>query len=137
MDEPFTTVKEFFSALSDKASANIRAHLTGDFLLLEHGEVWDASRLIDAVQGDYRRRNFFALIESEHEADQAWLAYWNRALIDDSESGAREYNWLETAALERRDGRWLLRMLHSTRTEASSLPAGVRLDEYPLTRPAG
>lgn len=81
--EPFITVQRFFAALSVRDAAAISATVTPELMLLERGEIWDRSKLIAAVQGDYQRRNFFALIECEEIGERAWVSYWNKALMRD------------------------------------------------------
>lgn len=129
-NEPFVAVQRFFAALSLKDAAAICATVTSEFLLLERGEVWDCRRLIDAVQGDYQRRNFFALIECEECGERAWVSYWNKALIVRPDGEASTIVWLESAIVQRTGAGWRVRMLHSTSTEAGNLPDGVDLKEY-------
>jgi ketosteroid isomerase-like protein len=131
--EPFVAVQRFFAALSVRDAAAISATVTPDFLLLERGETWDCRKLIDAVQGDYQRRNFFALIESEEFDQRAWVAYWNRAVIERPDGDTSAIVWLESAILQRTGAGWRVRMLHSTNTEAGNIPRGVDLAEYVQT----
>jgi len=123
-------VQRLFAALSVKDAAAISAAVTPDFLLLERGETWDCRKLIDAVQGDYRRRNFFALIEAEEFDQRAWVAYWNRAVIERPDAGTSTIAWLESAILQRTGAGWRVRMLHSTSTEADNIPRVIDLKEY-------
>lgn len=133
---PFDAVKLFFAALSHKGAATIGATVTPEFMLLERGEVWDCRKLIEASQGDYQRRNFFALIESEECAERAWLSYWNKALITQSDGKTNTIVWLESAIVQRSGLRWQVRMLHSTRTEEANIPAGTALEEFVEPSPA-
>ncbi len=126
---PFTTVKSFFSGLSAREADSIRPHITNDFQLLEHGEVWDTDRLISAVAGDYLRRNYFHLLREEVDNDMAWVSYWNRATIT-AEGALREHFWLESAVLVRERDAWRIRMLHSTRVDSDAIPAGLDLKEH-------
>ena len=86
--------------------------------------------MIQAIQGDYTRRNFFRLLEQETRHDITWVSYWNRATFS-GEQVNREQLWLESAVLVREDGHWRIRMLHSTRVASEDIPAGLELEEHP------
>jgi hypothetical protein len=133
--EPFVAVQRFFAALSVRDAAAISATVTPELMLLERGEIWDCRKLIDAVQGDYQRRNFFALIECEEIGERAWVSYWNQALIERPDGETSVIVWLESAILQHTQAGWRVRMLHSTSTEAGNIPDGVDLEEYVQTSP--
>lgn len=43
----------------------------------------------------------------------AWITYVNRGSVKDS-SGTKEATWLESAVLQKENGRWRIAFLHST-----------------------
>jgi len=126
---PFDAVKGFFSAVSTPPRSAVAEWVTADFHLLEVGQVWDLARLLEAVQGDYQRKNFFDLIRSVVYDDSAWVSYWNRALIDRGGS-QQEVTWLESAVLKRSERRWAIQLLHSTRIPPDEVPADIDWTEH-------
>ncbi|MEM1111588.1 MAG: hypothetical protein AAGI11_06745 [Pseudomonadota bacterium] len=132
MNTPFNAVVAFFDALSQGEAARIRTTITRDFSLLEHGQLWDADKLISAAQGEYDRVNAYHVIEECQQGDLAWLSYWNRARIVRG-CNLDERLWLESVVLIRDEELWKVKMLHSTRTAQSNLPQDVRLVEMTLS----
>lgn len=129
---PFGAVKALFASMSAFDYAGMRSIVTGDFQLLEVGEVWDIETLIAAIapgDGPYERRNYFSLIRVESNDDTAWVSYWNRATFESPDSSS-ERAWLESAVLIRADGGWKLQLLHSTRVETGGLPDDVEFREH-------
>lgn len=111
---------EIFSALD---TASIQKFYTTDFLLLEHGEVWDNERIAEYMQraGNAENRpvrtNRFEFIEVKVSNNTAWLAYQNYATLTQENGEKRELYWLESATALRTPEGWRLEMLHSTRVE--------------------
>ena len=127
--EPFEQVQHFFSAISKQDVPALRSLVTPDFQLLEVGEIWTMEKLVDEIQGDYTRRNYFALIRQEISGENAWVSYWNRALIMATDS-QRDVVWLESAVLRKVDSEWLIELLHSTRLDPDQWPADVEFKEF-------
>ena len=100
----------------------LKEWVTADFQLLEVGEVWDLKQLVDAVQGEYQRDNFFVLLRSEIQGSTAWVSYWNRSVITRGEK-VSERVWLESAVLLLQEDRWRIQMLHSTRLTPEAVPS--------------
>jgi len=48
------------------------------------------------------------------EGDTAWIAYVNKGSITDA-SGTSPQSWLESGFLKKRDGKWEIVFMHSTR----------------------
>lgn len=113
----------FDGIFSDFDAQRLGEFYTEDFLLLEHGEVWD----IEIVRGYLkraksnpnppRRTNRFEFIETKIFGDRAWVAYHNFATISRDGEVIQELYWLESATAVRTSTGWRLDMLHSTRAE--------------------
>jgi hypothetical protein len=126
---PFDAVKGFFKAMSPPPRSDVSTWVTSDFHLLEVGQVWDMGQLLAAIEGDYRRQNYFHLIRGVVHDDTAWVSYWNRAVIDRA-GMTQELTWLESAVLERSAGRWLIQMLHSSRVAPADVPTDIEWTEH-------
>lgn len=127
--EPFEQIQHFFSAVSKQDGPALRSLVTPDFQLLEVGEIWDLEKLIGEIQGDYTRRNYFALIRQEISGENAWVSYWNRALITATDS-QRYVVWLESAVPRNTGSEWRIQLLHSTRLESAQWPVDVEFTEF-------
>jgi ketosteroid isomerase-like protein len=117
-------IRENYAAYSSFDEARYRATTTGDFLLLEHGELIDREGDIAnmAKPGTgFRRSDRFDFSTVRVEGDIAWAVYTLNSEIYDDKRGARSREWLESAILRREDGQWKVALLHSTRV---SHPAG-------------
>ncbi len=96
---------------------------TEDFILLEHGEVWDMAFIRNYLgkaksnPNPPTRTNRFEYIKTIVEGDRAWIAYHNYATISRDGQVLRELYWLESATAIRTENGWLLDMLHSTRAD--------------------
>jgi len=109
----------FDDILSSMDVESIPEYFTEDFILLEHGEVWDLTKLKSMLNSDNRneikRINDFEFIQIKVNGDTAWLAYHNKASFKKGDEIVGEMNWLESAtAIRTKDG-WRMDMLHSTR----------------------
>lgn len=96
---------------------------TEDFILLEHGEVWDMAFIRNYLgkaksnPNPPTRTNRFEYIKTIVEGDRAWIAYHNYATISRDGQVLRELYWLESATAIRTENGWRLDMLHSTRAD--------------------
>lgn len=96
---------------------------TEDFILLEHGEVWDMAFIRNYLgkaksnPNPPTRTNRFEYIKTILEGDRAWIAYHNYATISRDGQVLRELYWLESATAIRTENGWRLDMLHSTRVD--------------------
>ncbi len=120
----FEPVKGLFLAISNFDEKAMKAVATQDFQLLEHGEVWTMDKLSAAIMpknGPYQRTNYFDLIRVQELADAVWISYWNKAHFE-SERGAGDVVWLESAIMVKSEGVWKIQMLHSTRLRHEHVP---------------
>lgn len=115
-----TLISESFDKIfSEKETDAMSDYYTKDFLLLEHGEVWDRQKItemMEMIKNDPSERiNTFDFVEIKVSGETAWIAYHNTAIFRKKGSKVGEMNWLESAtAVKTKDG-WKLDMLHSTR----------------------
>ncbi len=129
-DVPFKAVKDLFSAISAVDHKKIKNIVTEDFQLLEVGEDWDINQLMDVVRpSEYHRRNYFSVIRAETRGDISWVSYWNKATFTKGES-VEEVAWLESAVLVKKNNKWKVQMLHSTKLKPENLPKDLELTEY-------
>lgn len=131
----FQPVKELFAAMSNHDGKAMQETATEDFQLLEHGEDWTMQQLVDAVQPKgqpYVRENFFSQIRARQNGDVAWVSYWNKAEIS-RESGQRIVVWLESAVMVKKDGRWKIQLIHSTRLEPGKYPDNIEWVQFEAT----
>lgn len=117
---PELAIVRFFDGLSLLNDTLIRENTTADFLLLEHGEVWNCDTLlrrISPMKGRaFKRVNEFKFIRTQIKGKTAWVAYDNKAFIT-VDNRQRTLHWLESATLRYHKGRWRVALLHSTRME--------------------
>ena len=115
-----TLISESFDKIfSEKETDAMPNYYTKDFLLLEHGEVWDRQKITEMMQmtndDPSERINSFDFVEIKISGDTAWIVYQNTAIFKKEGSKIFEMKWLESAtAVKTKDG-WKLDMLHSTR----------------------
>lgn len=108
---------------SDLNPENINKYQTDDFLLLEHGEIWNNDTITAYMEGASQRKplpervNDIEIIEIKIFNDHAWVAYHNRASISVDGKVVRNAYWLESATAVRTEEGWKLDMLHSTRVK--------------------
>ena len=117
-------IQNSFDAIFSEYDANqLGDFYTSDFLLLEHGELWDMAFIREYLgkaksnPNPPTRTNRFEFIKTEVEGNRAWVAYHNYATITQNGQVIRELYWLESATAIRTDIGWRLDMLHSTRAE--------------------
>lgn len=111
----------FDEIFSNYDATKLTDFYTEDFLLLEHGELWDMPFIRDYLAkaktnpNPPTRTNRFEFIRTVVEGDRAWVAYHNYATISRDGQVLRELYWLESATAIRTEKGWRLDMLHSTR----------------------
>jgi hypothetical protein len=115
-------IQNSFDAIFSEYDANqLGDFYTSDFLLLEHGELWDLEiirgYLSRAKENPNRptRTNRFEFIQTVIEGNRAWIAYHNYATFTQNGNVVEELYWLESATAIKTKQGWRLDMLHSTR----------------------
>ena len=111
-------VRAFFVALAKDDLPGVRAVTTEDFFAYDVGKRFTAASLVETIAGAHRSgvRLEWNLgeVRAHTSCDLAW-AYWvNRGSVAAAGQEPKPRSWLESAVLEREDGRWRVRFLHST-----------------------
>jgi hypothetical protein len=129
-DNPFKPVQDLFSAMSSFDHAEMKGLVTTDFQLLEAGEDWDIDDLINVINpSEYKRRNYFNVINTKISGQVAWVSYWNKATITNGDTN-NSVAWLESAVMIKDGDKWKIQLLHSTRIKPENIPKHIELTEY-------
>lgn len=108
---------EAFQALADMDMSKFRSYCQADFVLLENGEVWTVDTLEARVKpylgSGMKRVNTLDFRKFTVKGSTAWVTYHNQADID-MKGQKMTLKWLESAVLEKNQGKWKLALLHST-----------------------
>lgn len=117
------TLKSFFSALSDFDYQEMRDLTSDDFTLIENGPVWSLDDLIaSAKQGEENGASLsyeFADIATTVNGSTAWMTYKNHGVMAMGDEKT-EFNWTESAVLQKMENGWKIVLLHSTMNEPES-----------------
>lgn len=112
-------VRDYYSVYyTDLDKKKYRSLLTGNYFLLEDGEIMDADAdiaLMPAPADGYRRMDTFDFRSVNIHADTAYAIYFLQSAITDKKDGTRNLKWLESAILRRTGSKWQVAVLHSTR----------------------
>lgn len=106
---------------ADLDTAKISKYHTQDFLLLEHGEVWNNDTIANYLKKVRlqekipTRINKIEFIDTKISENRAWVAYHNYATISIDGKVVADLHWLESATAVLTPNGWKLDMLHSTR----------------------
>ena len=112
------TVINFFEAISNRNSADLKDNCTVDILLLENGSIWNADTLIlKAITlntaTDFKRINTFDFINTTVADNTAWVTYNLHSEITRNGKQAT-VQWMETVILIKEKQKWKIKVLHST-----------------------
>jgi ketosteroid isomerase-like protein len=114
------SISKFFDGLSERDTNKLKAYTTDDFILLENGHLWNMDTLVHKMSAPknagIKRINKFQFIKTEQNGNIAWTSYHNTADFSLNEK-QQTVNWLESAVLKKENGRWKIKLLHSTRVE--------------------
>ena len=104
-------------------STKILNYHTEDFVILEHGEIWDNDRIKEFMRSklarpvQYKRINKMDYISIDKYGESMQIAYWNDGEFYDKDSLVFELRWLESALAVTTEKGWRLKMMHSTRVQ--------------------
>ncbi|AGC75618.1 hypothetical protein LX97_00310 [Nonlabens dokdonensis] len=124
-EEAIAAVENVIQNLFDEVWAGydenaITKYQTDDFLLLEHGEVWNNDTIANWCKeaqtrnSEYERINNFKRIDARGNGDKLWLAYHNYGTFK-KDTIMFERAWLESVVAVKEDSIWKLELMHSTR----------------------
>ena len=112
------TVINFFEALSNRNSVDLKDNCTADILLFENGSIWNADTLIlKAITlntaTDFKRNNSFDFINTTVADNTAWATYtlYSEIIRNGKQSTAQ---WMETVIVIKEKQKWKIKVLHST-----------------------
>lgn len=114
-------IDSFEHIWSNLDSTKISEYHTDDYLLLEHGEVWNNDTIKNYMRralasgSSSKRENKFEFIKIERYGNAVWVAYKNWATWTANGEVTGEAYWLESAVAIRKKEGWRIKMLHSTR----------------------
>lgn len=103
-------------------STKMSLYHTDDFLLLEHGEVWDNDRIKEYMRSQLNfpdralRINRMEYMSIDKYGPSMQIMYWNYADFTQNDSLVGKMRWLESALAVETDAGWRLKMMHSTRS---------------------
>lgn len=121
----FRPVNQLFLAMSQVDHNKMKSEVLDNFVLLEHGEVWNIDDLISVVKpSEYKRTNYFSIIDSSYHSNIAWINYWNKGNFDNSKNSL-DIVWLESVVVIKAQGVWKLAQMHSTRLEKENIPQDI------------
>ncbi len=123
--EIFKQVEQLVQGVFDdvwaaKRERQILKYQTDDFVLLEHGEVWNNDTISNwckrsKLKDDGTKRiNKFDFFEAKRAGNRVWMAYHNYATFK-KDTIVKSYQWLESIVAVKQDSIWKLEMMHSTR----------------------
>ncbi len=131
IDKPISTEEEqimkdliqgvFDDIWSVKDPSKLLNYHTSDFIILEHGEVWDNNRIKGWMAGRLeqgslpRRVNRMEYISIDKYGPSIQAPYHNYAEFYRADTLAFEASWLESAVAVPTENGWRLKMMHSTR----------------------
>ncbi len=102
-------------------STKILDYHTDDFIILEHGDVWDNDRIKQymrrqlARENRAKRHNRMEYISIDKYGESMQIAYYNYAKFTQGDSIVGNARWLESALAVPTENGWRLKMMHSTR----------------------
>ena len=102
-------------------SSAIPRYHTDDFIILEHGEVWDNDTIRAYIrsqlqrEGRPERKNRMEYIAMEKYGNSIQMAYHNYAEFVRADTLVARRQWLESAVAVKTEEGWRLKMMHSTR----------------------
>jgi len=112
------TVINFFEALSNRDSVNLKKYCTADITLFENGSIWNIDTLIlKAITlntaADFKRINTFDFINTTANKNTAWITYNLKSEMSRNGKQAT-VQWMETVIVVKEHNKWKIKVLHST-----------------------
>ncbi|MFT5916415.1 MAG: hypothetical protein ACI81T_002924 [Bacteroidia bacterium] len=114
---------EFDAVWSEYDTTGLSKFHTEDFLLLEHGEVWNNDTIKTYQKRGVLRKdrpvrtNRFEVLEARSSKDIIYASYHNFATMTKDGEVVGKYQWLESVVAIKTKGGWRLKQMHSTRVK--------------------
>jgi hypothetical protein len=116
--ELINTLSTTFEAAMTDDTPKFDSVIAPGFYMYDGGVRFDGDAIMAVIKAQHAagRRYEWNLTEPDVHisGDTAWIAYINKGSITDA-SGTKKQNWLESAFLEKRAGKWKIVFIHSTR----------------------
>ncbi|WP_058187217.1 YybH family protein [Terracidiphilus gabretensis] len=114
------TLRTMYGAAMKNDLAGFDALIAPGFYMYDNGHRYEGDEIMTKVMPGYTQKGFkfvWSVQEPVVEVDcnTAWITYVNKGSITRPDGTKADTSWLESAVLEKRNGRWLLRFFHSTR----------------------
>jgi ketosteroid isomerase-like protein len=117
-----TIVKLLKEDYATMGSLDIKAHLTNltnDYLLLEHGRIWDAKTEVDSIYRKYAdsiftRTDFFTIKTLKISGNMAY-GVWHLRSEFRQNGTITELTWNESGVFRKEKGGWKIALIHSSR----------------------
>ena len=90
-----------------------------NFYAFDNGKLFEGDALMNFVKQLHAKGMVYVWTVDDTSVntacDTAWITYTNRGSIKDPAGSIIAMEWLESAVLQKENGRWLVRFFHSTR----------------------
>ena len=112
------TVKAVFAAAGADDLGKFHSVTTKDFYAYDNGMRFDGDALMDAIKKQHAAGYVYEWNVTQPEVhvagNLAWITYVNQGAVKKPE-GTEKLTWLESMVLEKKDGKWRIHFVHSTR----------------------
>ena len=114
------TLRAMYAVAMKNDVAGFDALIAPGFYMYDNGHRYEGDEIMTKVMPGYTQKGFkfvWSVQEPVVEVDcnTAWITYVNKGSITQPDGTKADTSWLESAVLEKLNGRWLLRFFHSTR----------------------
>lgn len=119
-DGPATLINvlnNYFQGIATKNRAMLDSNCTRDYILFEHGAIWNNDSLWAVMQSEpaisirFKLDNFKTTIDTK----TGHISYHNEGRFYRNDTLMQTIHWVESAAFLKENGRWKIHFLHSTR----------------------
>ncbi len=112
------TIRTIFVAAKADDMGRFDSVVTPGFYLYDAGQRFDGEAIMKLMKSLHAQGRHFEWNVTEPDVhvygNVAWIAYVNKGSVGDA-SGTTEQNWLESAFLQKQNGKWKIVFMHSTR----------------------
>ncbi len=112
------TMRSMYSAVTNDDLARFHEVAAPDFYAFDGGKRFTGDALMELIKGAHAAGKVYVWNvtkpEVHIEGNIAWITYVNEGSMRDA-TGTKNLSWLESAVLRKKDGKWQIQFLHSTR----------------------
>jgi ketosteroid isomerase-like protein len=117
------TVSDVFAALQAEDEGKLTAVVSTDFYLFDNGKRLNERAVFETFRSLHRAGKHFAWRVTQPDVhlkgDTAWIAYVNKGSIT-TNAVTTEQEWLESAFLQKKSGKWEIEFMQSQRVAPPS-----------------